>query len=329
MNKDAQEIIQEQIDDYILGLLSDKNHRKIKTLIANNTTYNEYYLQQIKLVELIQKNDVPDPGPEFWNKFPDQILEQCHSKQKISFFNNGINWWASVLTKTSFFQPAMGFALVLAIVIILVNPSNNSEIQQFSPLAMQNILWQKTLPTNNMLNSLEIRKNNTYSFFKTDSSNVFSAGKNLSLSMAYFKNKNYVQSAKILESLKGMNNDEVLNELISSLKNDDLSPSKIVIKYNNLLTQFEKQFSTDDYNLFNAGSWLAYLEMAMVSKQYSLLKKLNQSQYILKKLKLQSLPESIYRHLQQLDGLLNKDQFNRKELTKIKWHISSIQNVLG
>jgi len=263
----------------ILGLLSDKNHRKIKTLIANNTTYNEYYLQQIKLVELIQKNDVPDPGPEFWNKFPDQILEQCHSKQKISFFNNGINWWASVLTKTSFFQPAMGFALVLAIVIILVNPSNNSEIQQFSPLAMQNILWQKTLP-----------------------SNVFSAGKNLSLSMAYFKNKNYVQSAKILESLKGMNNDEVLNELISSLKNDDLS--------------------TDDYNLFNAGSWLAYLEMAMVSKQYSLLKKLNQSQYILKKLKLQSLPESIYRHLQQLDGLLNKDQFNRKELTKIKWHIS-------
>jgi len=331
MNKNTQDDIEDQIDDYILGLLSDEKHKEISALIANNIDYNKYFLQQKELIEIIQKDEAPDPGPEYWENFADQVLERCHqeTKPKSGFLKNCTDWWETLSIKTSFFQPAMAFAVVLAVLVVLINPFNQLETQQYDPLVMQEMLWQKTLPNNDMLNALKPKKNNTYAFSNADSINAFVAGKNLTLSMAYFKDKDYVQSEKILESLKGMSDTKALYSLINNLKKDGPPSSDIAISYKNLLTQIEKQFSTDNYNLFITGSWLAYLEMAMVSKQYHLFAKFNRSQYILQKLKSQSLPASIYSHLQQLDKLLKKDQFNRKELTEIKVHISDIQNVLG
>lgn len=330
-HKDTREDIQDQIDDYILGLLSEKDHKETQFLISNNANYNEYYLQAKELLEHIQVNNTPDPGSDFWKKFPDQVLEKCHQKQKQtpSFWQQCVNWWQSLSTQTSFFQPAMAFALVLAIVVILVNPNNKTQTPLHDPLAMQNILWQKIAPTNDILEQLKTSEANAYSFSKIDSSNAFTVGKNLSLSIAYFIKQEYIQSAELLKGLKGFKTDKTLDTLVNSLQQENPFPSSVAIEYKNLLTQIEQQFSTEDYALFITGSWLADIEMAVASKQYHLLTELNQTQYILQQLKPLALPEKTYDHLQQLDILLKKDQYSRKELTKIKWLTSSVQTVLS
>ena len=328
MNINYSDEIHEKIDDYILGLLPPEEQTAVEELITKNSDHNKYYIEQKELIELSQSNDIPDPGPEFWQHFPDQILDSCKENQTDkppNLWKSIIEWWNNKPLQSRILQPVVALTLLIAVFTLV---HQTSETSTYSPLADQQLIWKNTQLTSDTLQQLLPTHINRYAFSSIDSINMFSAGQHYSLSIAYFFKHEYSESSGQIQSLKNLNIKKTLNTLDNHLNDKNINTDLIFGLYKSINTELKHKLTANDYALFAAGSWLTGIQIALVTKQYHLFNALNHTTSILNQLKSQELPQSVYKNLEELNLYLNKNQHSRKDLREIKQLISNIQSIL-
>ena len=345
MSEDIQDDLYEQIDDYILGLLPASKINEIESLINTSDECNKYYLQQKKLIESSQIKDIPDPGESYWNEFPDSVLqnykktsgiteaqakEDKASSGKKSYYASILQWWHTVSHPYAVVLPVLALVVIVSFTVILIDNNLLNSHQQRN--IYSSVDTQKIILASRVLSATEIEKLhqagfNSFSFSKTDSHNLFTAGQLYSRSVTYYLQKEYVKSSQSLKALQAFKSDITLDELISQLENQNsIKVTKLYSKYSLAL---KDSLSEKDYALFTIGAWLTDIKLLTMTNQLENLSRFKTSKDILSENQLSSLHEGVSNGLRELDEYILSSNIKVTDKRKFERILSNIENSLN
>jgi len=345
MSKDIQDDLYEQIDDYILGLLPASKINDIQSLIKTSDEYNRYYIQQKALIESSQIKGIPDPGDSYWNEFPDNVLKTYKKTRDITeekakkenprhkesrFYNTVYSWWESVCQNISIVAPVLALVVIISTTAILID-NNSLDSHQITNIyssvdTQKMILASRTLSTSEM-NKLHQVSFNSFSFSKTDASNLFIAGQLYSKSLTYYLQQEFSKSSEILKALQVFNTDAPLEELINLV--DNHRNSEAIKLYNRFFLSLKSNLPQKEYALFTIGAWVTDIKLLIITNQFEQLSQLKTSREILNEQQLSSLHAGVKKSIKELDEYIRSGNIKVTDKRKFERVLSNIENSLN
>lgn len=335
------ETVQSRLLDYLEHALPTAEQAALESHLVQCNACRAEHDSLIAVIATTRNNPTPQPGDAYWQAFPDQVLAAFKTQSKPTApIEAKPSWWSSLLAgwrQTTWYGVAVPAVLAAIAITISFYWYPASDAPQVNSLVFQQQLRSQTQFAVIVKEYGSRQHSDNYFAFAGDaaSNNYFRSGTLYSETLALLAGQDVVAAKTHFAVLnKSLANQlptlskalERINEMFTA----KAEPHQILSSLGRLqlpLEQAARSSSRDQKTLFQFGSWLSDIKLALMVNPEMLPSQTVALEYFINNLQL--APRGVKENLRQLQTLFRSQISTSTEQQQVLQLINNIQLVLG